>query len=182
MMLDEIQCGLGRTGRWFSYQHEGIMPDVVCLAKGLANGVPIGACLARGEAATLFGPGNHGSTFGGNPLACAAATAVIESIEAEHLLERVAILGKRMLSGLRAALTGIPEVIEIRGKGLMLAIELSVPCKELVAQALKAGVIINVTQDSVIRLLPPFILNDDEADQIVQMVAQVVRDFLRSMD
>ncbi|CAK0777323.1 Acetylornithine aminotransferase [Gammaproteobacteria bacterium] len=182
MMLDEIQCGLGRTGRWFAYQHEGVMPDVVCLAKGLANGVPIGACMAHGSAAALFGPGNHGSTFGGNPLACAAAAAVLKTIEMERLVARAATLGERMLIELQASLAGLQGVVEVRGKGLMIGIELDSPCKELVARALTAGVIINVTQDTVVRLLPPLILTDDEADQIVQVVAQVVRDFLLPPD
>jgi len=182
MMLDEIQCGLGRTGCWFAYQHEQVIPDVVCLAKGLANGVPIGACLAHGQAAALFGPGNHGSTFGGNPLACAAAVAVLKTIEAEHLVVRAEILGDRIRTGLTAALAGIPRVMAVRGKGLMIGIELDSPCKELVALALQAGVILNVTQDTVVRLLPPLILSDDEADQIVRVVAQVVRDFLLTPD
>lgn len=177
LMLDEIQCGLGRTGRWFAYQHEGIMPDVMCLAKGLANGVPIGACLAHGQASTLFAPGNHGSTFGGNPLSCAVASAVLETIENNHLVERAATLGEYMLTALRAALEGVKGVVAVRGKGLMLGIELDTPCKKLVTDALTMGVIINVTQDTVIRLLPPFILTDDEADQIVRVVAQLVRNF-----
>ncbi len=178
MMLDEIQCGLGRTGRWFAYQHAEILPDVVCLAKGLANGVPIGACLARGHAATLFGPGNHGSTFGGNPLACAAATAVLETIETEHLIERATVLGDHIVRGLRTALADLPGVRAIRHKGLMIGIELDRPCRELVQRALAKGVIINVTQDTVVRLLPPLILTDEEADHLVRVVAEVVRSFL----
>ncbi|CAK0754725.1 Acetylornithine aminotransferase [Gammaproteobacteria bacterium] len=182
MMLDEIQCGLGRTGQWFAYQHERVLPDVVCLAKGLANGVPIGACLAHGQAATLFGPGNHGSTFGGNPLACAAAAAVLKTIETERLVARAETLGNRIRIELSAALAGLQGVVTVRGKGLMIGIELAAPCKELVTLALEAGVILNVTQDTVVRLLPPLILSDDEADQLVRLVAQVVRDFLLSPD
>ena len=178
LLLDEIQCGLGRTGRWFTYQYEEILPDVVCIAKGLANGVPIGACLARGQAAALFGPGSHGSTFGGNPLACAAATAVLDTIKQDQLLDRATVLGDRILAALRAMLAGVQGVVALRGKGLMIGIELDRPCRELVSRALDAGVIINVTQDTVVRLLPPLILTDEEADRVVQVVAEVVRNFL----
>lgn len=178
LMLDEIQCGLGRTGRWFAYQHEDIVPDVLCLAKGLANGVPIGACLARGQAAELFAPGNHGSTFGGNPLACAAATAVIETITNENLVEHAASLGNYLLTQLKTALSGMSGVTEVRGMGLMLGIELTMPCKELVNHALAAGLIINVTHDKVIRLLPPLILQEHEAEQILLIVVDIIRHFL----
>ena len=174
LMLDEVQTGNGRTGRMFAYQHTNILPDVVTTAKGLGNGVPIGACLARGTAATMLGRGTHGSTFGGNPLVCAAAHAVLDTLEEENLIERAGILGERMLGGFREALAGDNRVVDIRGKGLMIAIELSAPCAELVAAALDAGLLINVTQDSVIRLLPPLTLTDAQADDIVARVVALI--------
>ncbi|MCZ6853826.1 MAG: aspartate aminotransferase family protein, partial [Gammaproteobacteria bacterium] len=143
LLLDEVQTGNGRTGKFFAYQHTNIFPDVVTTAKGLANGVPIGACLARGNAATIFQPGNHGSTFGGNPLACAAALAVLETLEDDALMDRAAELGTRMLTGLSESLKGNNRVTEIRGKGLMIAIELSESCTELVSRGLDAGILIN---------------------------------------
>lgn len=177
LMLDEVQSGNGRTGRYFAYQHCGVLPDVVTTAKGLANGVPIGACLARGAAAEVLKPGNHGSTFGGNPLACAAATAVLDSLEQDGLIERAEILGERILNGLREALAGDNRVVDIRGKGLMLAIELDVACTDLPSRALGAGLLLNVTQERVIRLLPPLILSDAEADALVSQVADLVLAF-----
>src|SRR5262245_28729744 len=138
LMLDEVQCGLGRTGKWFVYQHAGIEPDVVLLAKGLASGVPIGACLARGAAATVFKPGTHGSTFGGNPLACAAALATLEAIEEEDLMKNAQAVGDLILSGLREGLRGVAGIREIRGQGLMIGVELDRPCGELVKRALDA--------------------------------------------
>ncbi len=179
MMLDEIQTGMGRTGELFACQHEQVQPDVMTLAKGLGNGVPIGACLARGEAAQLFKPGNHGSTFGGNPLACAAGLAVVEEIVAQEIATRAENLGTRMLLGLAEALNGDPHVIDIRGKGLMIGIELDRPCGELVKQALAQGLLINVTAERVVRLLPPLILSDAEADQIVQQVSGLIAAFLK---
>jgi acetylornithine aminotransferase len=176
LMLDEVQTGNGRTGKYFAYQHTSILPDVVTTAKGLANGVPIGVCLARGEAASIFKPGNHGSTFGGNPLACAAACAVIDTLIEERLIERAAELGERMLARFRTALAGNNRVVAIRGHGLMLGIELSAPCPDLVRQALDRGLLINVTHERVVRLLPPLILSDSEADAIVDQVAALVRD------
>jgi acetylornithine aminotransferase len=178
LMLDEIQTGMGRTGRWFAYQHGSSRPDVLTTAKALGNGMPIGACLARGPAAELFQPGNHGTTFGGNPLACRAALAVIDTIERDDLVERAAVLGQRMLAGFRAALTGLPGVTDIRGAGLMLGIELDRPCGDLVTHALGAGLLINVTAGNVIRLLPPYIITDEQADHIVRLVSNLVRDFL----
>ncbi len=178
MMLDEIQTGMGRTGRMFAYQHHGIMPDVMTLAKGLGNGVPIGACLARGAAADLLGPGSHGSTFGGNPLACAAACAVIDTLEAQALPLRAAEVGARMLEGFRNSLGGVRGVQEIRGQGLMIGIELEQPCADLVGRALAQGLLINVTADKVVRLLPPLILSEAQADQVVAMVSQLIRDFV----
>jgi acetylornithine/N-succinyldiaminopimelate aminotransferase len=178
LMLDEIQTGMGRSGRMFAHQHNGILPDVMTLAKGLGNGVPIGACLARGEAAQLFAPGNHGSTFGGNPLACAAALAVLEVLEGEGLPQRAAVLGERLMQGLRAALGDVAGVVEVRGQGLLIGIELDRPCGDLVTQALAQGLLINVTADQVVRLLPPLILSDDQADELVTRLAALVRVFL----
>lgn len=179
MMLDEVQTGIGRTGTWFAFQQHGIMPDVMTLAKGLGNGVPIGACLARGAAAEVFKPGNHGSTFGGNPLACSAALAVLRTVERENLAERAAQLGARMLEGFKTALGEAAGVADIRGKGLMIGIELDRPCAELVKSALEEGILINVTADKVVRLLPPLILTDGEADQIVNTVSRLVLGFLQ---
>jgi len=177
MMLDEIQTGIGRSGEWFAWQHSGAQPDVLTSAKALGNGVPIGACLAHGAAAELFQPGNHGSTFGGNPLACAAALAVIDTLQAENLVPRAGELGARLLADFRQALDGIPAVREIRGKGLLLAIELDRPCGELVAQALTEGLLINVTAGQVIRLLPPLIFGDAEVTQLVETLSGLIRRF-----
>ncbi len=179
MICDEVQCGMGRTGAWFGYQHAGILPDVVTLAKGLGSGVPVGACLAGGRAAGLFGPGNHGSTFGGNPLACTAALKTIELIEAEGLLANAERIGALIKSELAAALKDVPGVVEFRGKGLMLGIELDRPCGELVGRALAAGLLINVTHDKVIRLLPALIFGEAEVRELVDKLAPLVRDFLK---
>ncbi len=178
LILDEIQSGMGRTGKWFAHQHNGIQPDIMTLAKALGNGVPIGACLARGEAANLFKPGNHGTTFGGNPLASRAALAVINSIEAEQLMQKAEALGKHFIAGFTAALKDVSGVNDIRGKGLMLAIELDKPCADLVKHCLTQGVLINVTADSVIRLLPPYIMTTAQADKVIQIVSEQVRQFL----
>ncbi|AAZ97804.1 acetylornithine and succinylornithine aminotransferase [Thiobacillus denitrificans ATCC 25259] len=179
LMLDEVQTGIGRTGTWFGFQHAGVVPDVIALAKGLGGGVPIGACLARGAAAEVFTPGTHGSTFGGNPLACAAALATLETIEAEHLLDNARLRGDAIRAGLRGALDGVHGVLDIRGEGLMIGIELDRPCAELVGVARDAGVLINVTADSVIRLVPPLIYGADEVDLLVATVADVVRNYLQ---
>ena len=176
LMLDEVQTGNGRTGTFFEFLDHDIAPDVVTTAKGLGNGMPIGVCLARGEAATLFEPGNHGSTFGGNPLACAAAIAVINTIEEESLCNRARILGDRILSGFNKSLTGNNQVKEIRGKGLMLAIELNNDVPNLVNEALEAGILINVAQGNVIRLLPPLTMSDQEADSIVESISNLISD------
>ena len=176
LMLDEVQTGNGRTGTYFEFLDHDIAPDVITTAKGLGNGMPIGVCLARGEAAGLFEPGNHGSTFGGNPLACAAALAVIDTIEQESLCSRARILGDRILSGFNKSLTGNNQVKEIRGKGLMLAIELNEDAPNLVNDALEAGILINVAQGNVIRLLPPLTLTDEEADSIVESVSNLISD------
>ncbi len=179
LILDEIQTGMGRTGKLFAFQHTDIYPDIMTLAKGLGNGVPIGACLARGKAAELFKPGNHGSTYGGNPLVCAAALAVLDTLEQDRLSERATQLGSRMFDGLKAALGDQTGVVEIRGCGLMLAIELDRPCAELMQQALDAGLLINVTAGQTVRLLPPLILNDAEAEMIVNGVSQLIQQFLK---
>jgi acetylornithine aminotransferase len=178
MMVDEVQTGMGRTGRWFGHQHDGIAVDVMTLAKALGNGVPIGACLARGIAAEMIQPGKHGSTFGGNPLACRAALAVIETLETERLVERAGALGSAMLDGFKAQLGGVSGVVSCRGKGLMLGIELDRPCGECVARALEQRLLINVTAGNVIRLLPPLIISDEEAEQIVATVSALVKAFL----
>lgn len=178
LMLDEIQSGMGRSGRWFAHQLAGIRPDVMTLAKALGNGMPIGACLARGNAAEVFAPGNHGSTFGGNPLACRAALAVIDTIEANGLVERAAALGQRMLAGLREGLAQTEGVDEIRGLGLLLGIELDHPCGVLVERARERGLLINVTAGNVIRLLPPLVIDDGQAQSIVDDVVSLTREFL----
>ncbi|MBU1190073.1 MAG: acetylornithine transaminase [Gammaproteobacteria bacterium] len=178
LILDEIQTGIGRTGRWFAFQHSDIQPDVMTLAKGLGNGVPIGACLARGAAAEVFEPGNHGSTFGGNPLACSAALAVVHTVEKEGLVARAEQLGQRMRGGFHAQLIDHAGIVAIRGIGLMLAIELDRPCAALVKLALSRGLLINVTAERVVRLLPPLILSDEQADRIVAEVSQLIIEFL----
>ena len=179
LMLDEVQTGIGRTGTWFGFQHSGVMPDVMALAKGLGSGMPIGACLARGAAADVFQPGNHGSTFGGNPLACAAALATLEAIEEEKLLDNARVRGEAIRSGLRQALAGVHGVVDIRGEGMMIGIELDRPCGELVAVARDAGVLINVTADTVIRLVPPLIYGAAEVDALVAAVSGIVRNYLQ---
>lgn len=179
MMLDEIQTGIGRTGEWFAFQHaENAVPDVITLAKALGNGVPIGACLARGEAAQCLQPGTHGSTFGGNPLACSAAQAVLDTIREENLCERAKILGEQILNGFKQRLNNVSGVVDIRGQGLMLGIELDRPCADLVSRALDAGLLINVTAGSVVRLLPPLIISDEQATQIVDQVSDLIKTFL----
>ncbi len=180
LMFDEIQTGMCRTGKWFACQHEHVVPDVMTLAKGLGNGVPIGACLARGDAAGVFQPGNHGSTFSGNPLVCRVALEVLDILRSEKLDRRAAELGERMLADLKQELASVNGVREIRGRGLMLAVELDRPCKDLMKLALDAGLLINVTAERVVRLLPPLIITDTEAGQIVQGVSSLIRDFLAS--
>jgi acetylornithine aminotransferase len=178
LMLDEIQTGMGRTGRFFAFQHAGIEPDVLTTAKALGNGVPIGACLARGRAAELFGPGSHGSTFGGNPLACRAALAVLEEMLESSLPTRAAELGARMLTALQQRLGDVRGVVEIRGHGLLIGVELDRPCGELVGRALDQELLINVTAERVIRLLPPLIIDDEQAETVVDGVSGLVKDFL----
>ena len=178
MMLDEIQTGMCRTGKWFAHQHNGITPDVMTLAKALGNGVPIGACLAKGEASKLFQPGHHGSTYGGNPLVTSAALAVIETCEKDKLAERATALSEKIVSGFKEKLKDLDAVVDIRAKGLMIGIQLDRPCAELVKAGLDAGILINVTAGDVVRLLPPLIISDEQADQIVNMVSDLIRTFV----
>jgi len=179
MMLDEIQTGMGRTGQWFAYQaRNNATPDVMTLAKALGNGVPIGACLARGGAALAFQPGNHGSTYGGNPLVCRVALSVIETIENNKLCERAATLGHTLLSALSEQLADIEGVSEVRGQGLMLAIELDRPCAELVSLALDESLLINVTAGNVVRLLPPLVMSDEQATELVDKLSALIKNYL----
>jgi acetylornithine/N-succinyldiaminopimelate aminotransferase len=179
LMLDEVQTGIGRTGKWFAFQHENIMPDVMCLAKGLGGGVPIGACLATGKVAQTLQAGTHGSTFGGNPLACRAALTVIDVIEKQGICEHVEKMGLRFLKGFQTALQNISNVKEIRVKGLMVGIELDRPCAELVKLALKEHLLINVTADKTIRLLPPLIIDETQVDEIIEIVSRLICDFVK---
>ena len=178
MMLDEIQSGMGRTGKWFAYQHADILPDVVTIAKALGNGVPIGACLARGTAAEMLQPGSHGTTFGGNPLASRAAMAVLDTLEAEQLLASAGKLGHRLLAGFSEKLSGLDGIREIRGCGLMIGIELDRPCSEMVSTALERGLLINVTATHVVRLLPPLVMTAHQAEMIIEKVSELIREFL----
>ncbi|MGI9213904.1 MAG: aspartate aminotransferase family protein [Methylococcaceae bacterium] len=177
LMLDEVQTGMGRTGTWFAFQSSGIKPDVMSLAKALANGVPIGACLARGVAAEMLTAGKHASTFGGNPLACRAALAVIDTLETGHWVERAAALGTRLLEGFKFRLSANPAVVDIRGKGLMIGIELDKPCTALVGEALARGYLINVTADTTVRLLPPFIMNTQEETALLDDLSALITEF-----
>ena len=179
LMLDEIQAGLCRSGKWFAFQHSAIKPDVMTLAKALGNGVPIGACLAGAKAANVFAPGNHGSTFGGNPLACRAALATLKVMQDEQLDQRAAELGQYFVTQFKQKLGSLSGVDDIRGQGLLLGIELNKDCSELVKQALAKGLLINVTAGNVIRLLPPLVTSQAEADQIITIVTQLVQDFLQ---
>jgi acetylornithine/N-succinyldiaminopimelate aminotransferase len=180
LMIDEVQCGTGRTGRWFAHQWAGIVPDVMPLAKGLASGVPIGAVVARGAAADVFKPGTHGSTFGGNPLAMRAALTTIDVMEEEELPRKAGLLGDRISNALAEELHGVDGFVEMRGKGLMMGILLDRPCGALVKQALEAGLVINVTADTVVRLLPPLIFTEDHADELVTTLVPLIRKFLAS--
>ncbi|MBK5352392.1 aspartate aminotransferase family protein [Pseudomonas sp. TH41] len=175
LMLDEIQTGIGRTGHWFAFQHEGIVPDVMTLAKGLGNGIPIGACLARGKAAGLFTPGSHGSTFGGNPLACRVGCTVLEIIEEQGLLDNARRQGERLLARLRMELAEHPNVLAIRGQGLMIGIELKQAIRDLTLIAARDhGLLINVTRGKTIRLLPPLTIDEREVEMIVRGVCRAV--------
>jgi acetylornithine aminotransferase len=175
LMIDEVQCGTGRTGRWFAHQWAGIRPDVMPLAKGLASGVPIGAVVAHGVAAETFKPGNHGTTFGGNPLAMRAGLTTIAVMEEDGLLENAARIGEMISSGLRRELAGLAGVLDIRGGGLMIGIELDRPCPEVVRLGLEAGIVVNVTAERVIRLLPPLIYTAEHAQLLVSTLAPIVR-------
>ncbi len=178
LMCDEVQCGMARTGKWFAFQHSGISPDVVTMAKSFANGVPVGACLAGGRAAGLWGPGNHGSTFGGNPLAMRSALTTLEIIESEKLLENAREMGAYLKSEFEKALAGTKGVEEVRGFGLMIGIALSKPCADLVTMALKEGLLVNVTAGSVVRLLPALVITKNEADEIVARLTPLIQQFL----
>ena len=177
-MVDEVQCGIGRTGVWFAHQHAGIVPDVMTLAKGLGSGVPIGACLAAGRAAGVFKPGNHGSTFGGNPLACVAALTTLDVIEADGLMAHAEKLGAAIRDGLKNGLSGVAGVVEVRGDGLMIGIELDRPCGDLVRLGLDAGLLINVTAEKVVRLLPALVMSDAEGEELVAGLVPLIRKFL----
>jgi acetylornithine/N-succinyldiaminopimelate aminotransferase len=178
LMIDEVQSGIGRTGKWFAHQWAGISPDVMTLAKGLASGVPVGACLARGVAAKVFKPGNHGTTFGGGPLVSVAALTTLEVIEKDGLLEHAARMGELIQGALKRELAGVAGVKEIRGMGLMIGVELDRPCGDIVKRALAAGLVTNVTADKVIRLLPPLVIKEDEAKKLVEILAPLVKAFL----
>lgn len=178
LMIDEVQSGIGRTGKWFAHQWAGIVPDVMPLAKGLGSGVPIGACLAHGKAAAVFKPGNHGTTFGGGPLVSVAALRTLQIMEEEGLLANATAMGSVLADGLKAALAGVAGVVEVRGQGLMLGLELNQPCGEIVEMALEDGLLTNVTQDSVVRILPPLIINEAEAREMVKRLSAVVKRFL----
>jgi acetylornithine aminotransferase len=178
LMLDEVQTGMGRTGKWFAHQHAAIRPDVLTLAKGLANGVPLGACLAAGAAASVFKPGSHGSTFGGNPLACVAASATLQVIAEEGLLDNAHSMGELIRGSLRQRLRDVPGIRDIRGKGLMIGIELERPCGEVVDRALQRGVLLNVTADNVVRLLPPLVLRPADARMLAETVGDLIHEFI----
>ncbi len=178
LICDEVQCGMGRTGTWFGFQHAGIIPDVATMAKGLGGGVPIGACLAAGKAAGLFGPGNHGSTFGGNQLATTAALTTIEVVEKENLIANAEAVGQQIRDGISSALAGVPGFVEARGRGLMIGIELDRPCGELVQRGLEAGILINVTAEKVVRLLPALNFSAEEGQELVARLVPLIRNFL----
>ena len=178
LICDEVQCGMGRTGTWFGFQHAGILPDVATMAKGLGGGVPIGACLAAGKAAGLFGPGNHGSTFGGNQLATTAALTTIDVVEKENLIPNAEAVGQQIRDGISSALAGVPGFVEARGRGLMIGIELDRPCGELVQRGLEAGILINVTAEKVVRLLPALNFSAEEGQELVARLVPLIRNFL----
>ena len=179
LMLDEIQTGMGRTGEWFAFQHESIVPDVLTLAKALGNGMPIGACLTKGKASEVLVPGNHGTTFGGNPLACAAGLAVINVLEANHYITSIASKGDKLLKRFKEALANQTGVLDIRGKGYMIGIQLDRPCGELVATALEQGLLINVTRGDTIRLLPTFVMSPEQTDELVNTLVDIIQNFLK---
>ncbi len=178
MMLDEVQSGIGRTGTWFAFQHTSMVPDVMTLAKGLGSGVPIGACVAKGAAAETFTPGKHGSTFGGNPLATTAGLTTLNVIAQEKLRENARKMGDLICNSLRAALNGLASVVVIRNAGLMIGIELDRPCADLVKMALENKLLINVTAEKVVRLLPPLVINETEANDLAMRLAVLIKTFL----
>ena len=178
MIVDEVQTGMCRTGKWFAFQHEKILPDIMTIAKALGNGVPIGACLARGKSAKFFQAGSHGSTFGGNPLASSVALEVINVLETKKIDKHAAELGSYFLENFRKSLEGVQGIIDIRGKGLMMAIELEKNCPDLVEKALNNKLLINVTSGNVIRLLPPLIMTKLEADQVVSILTDTLKKYL----
>ena len=178
LMIDEVQSGTGRTGKWFAHQWSGVLPDVMSVAKGIGSGVPVGACLARGEAARVFKPGNHGTTFGGGPLVSVAVSTTFEVLEKEGLLATAERAGGIIRAGLERGLAGVAGVKEVRGMGLMLGVELDRPCGDVVKRALAAGLVVNVTADKVIRLLPPLVMREEEARQLVDLLVAVVKAFL----
>jgi len=178
LMLDEVQCGMGRTGKWFAHQWAGIVPDVMPMAKGLASGVPVGAIVVGSKAKDVFGPGNHGTTFGGNPLAMRAGVETMRIVAEDRLIDNAAAVGERIRSGLEREWSGVKGVVEIRGQGLMLGIELDRPCGDVLLRAAKAGLLISVTAERVVRLLPPLIMTPAEGDEVVRILAPLVRDFL----
>lgn len=178
LMCDEIQTGIGRTGKWFAHQHCGIKPDVMTLAKALGNGVPIGACLATGKASNVLAPGNHGTTFGGNPLACAAALAVIDVLTIHNHIDLVARKGEVLIQRFKDELAQIPGVVTVRGRGYMIGIQLDRPCAELVTAALEKRMLINVTRGDTIRLLPTFVMTQEQTDELVSKLTQLIKDFL----
>ncbi len=180
LMLDEIQTGIGRTGQWFAFQHENILPDVLTLAKALGNGMPIGACLAQGKAADALVPGNHGTTFGGNPLACAAGLAVINTMEVHNHVPAVAKKGQALIESFQATLSNQAGIVDIRGKGYMIGIQLDRPCGELVGIALEAGLLINVTRGDTIRLLPTFVMSLEQTDFLVTKLSEIIQEFLNN--
>jgi acetylornithine aminotransferase len=177
-MIDEIQTGMGRTGQWFAFQYENITPDVLTLAKALGNGMPIGACIANNQATDVLVPGNHGTTFGGNPLACAAGLAVIEVLKTHNVIPAIATKGELLLNQFKSALAQQPGIVDIRGQGYMLGIQLDRPCPELVKIALEKGLLINVTRGDTVRLLPTFVMSQDQTDQLVETLSQMIIDFL----
>jgi len=175
---DEVQCGLGRTGKWFVYQHAGFLPDVVPLAKGLGSGVPVGACVTGSRAKGVLKPGNHGSTFGGNPLAMTAVVATLDTMREERLLDNAARVGGAIMEGLRSGLGGASGIVEVRGMGMMIGVELDEPCGELVKAGLDAGLVINVTADKVVRIMPPLVMTEAEGAEVVRRFLPLARAFL----
>ena len=178
LMLDEVQCGIARTGKWFAFQWAGILPDVMQLAKGLGSGVPVGAFMVGERAKNVLAPGNHGSTFGGNPLAMRAAVETLQVIEADGLMQNAAAVGERLRAALKRELGGLPGVVDVRGEGLMIGVELAKPCGALLMRAADAGLLVSITADTVIRIVPPLILSAAEADEIVARLAPLVKAFL----